>query len=146
MNANLQDTSLTVQRIDWNTLDAPARTQTLERPAQTVATETRRTVAALIDEVRSGGLDALRAITQRFDGAAPASFEVGEAEFAAAQAAIDPALKQAMVDAAARIETFHRAGMAQPYAVETAANASSGQSAASACTCRPAARRCHRRR
>ena len=120
MNANLQTTSLTVQRIDWNTLDAAAQAQALERPAQTVAGETRRTVAALIDQVRSGGLEALRAITQRFDGAAPESFEVGEAAFDAAEAAIDPALKQAMVDAATRIEAFHRAGMAQPYAVETA--------------------------
>lgn len=120
MNASFQNETLAVQRIDWSALDASAQAQALERPAQTVAGETRRTVAALIDEVRSGGLDALRAITQRFDGAAPESFEVGEAEFAAAEAAIDPALKQAMVDAAARITAFHTAGMAQPYAVETA--------------------------
>jgi histidinol dehydrogenase len=120
MNANLQPASLAVQRIDWSTLDAAAQARTLQRPAQAVAGETRRTVAALIDEVRTGGLDALRAITARFDGAAPGSFEVGEAEFAAAEAAIDPALKQAMVEAAARIEAFHKAGMAQPYAVETA--------------------------
>ncbi|RZZ81880.1 histidinol dehydrogenase [Pseudoxanthomonas winnipegensis] len=120
MNANLRPESPNAQRIVWNALDAQAQAQTLERPAQTVAEQTRRTVAALIDEVRSGGLDALRAITQRFDGAAPASFEVGEDQFAAAEAAIDPALKQAMVEAAARITAFHKAGMAQPYAVETA--------------------------
>ncbi|TAA08676.1 histidinol dehydrogenase [Pseudoxanthomonas winnipegensis] len=120
MNANLRPESPNAQRIVWNALDAQAQAQTLERPAQTVAEQTRRTVAALIEEVRSGGLDALRAITQRFDGAAPASFEVGEDQFAAAEAAIDPALKQAMVEAAARITAFHKAGMAQPYAVETA--------------------------
>ncbi|WP_425478539.1 histidinol dehydrogenase [Pseudoxanthomonas winnipegensis] len=120
MNANLRPESPNVQRIVWNALDAQAQAQTLERPAQTVAEQTRRTVAALIEEVRSGGLDALRAITQRFDGAAPASFEVGEDQFAAAEAAIDPTLKQAMVEAAARITAFHKAGMAQPYAVETA--------------------------
>ncbi|MDQ1119260.1 MULTISPECIES: histidinol dehydrogenase [Pseudoxanthomonas] len=120
MNANLRPESPNAQRIVWNALDAQAQAQTLERPAQTVAEQTRRTVAALIDEVRSGGLDALRVITQRFDGAAPASFEVGEDQFAAAEAAIDPTLKQAMVEAAARITAFHKAGMAQPYAVETA--------------------------
>jgi histidinol dehydrogenase len=120
MNANLRPASPNAQRIVWDALDAQAQAQTLERPAQTVAEQTRRTVAALIDEVRSGGLEALRAITQRFDGAAPASFEVGEDQFAAAEAAIDPALKQAMVEAAARITAFHKAGMAQPYAVETA--------------------------
>ncbi len=120
MNASLRTQSLTVQRSLWRALDADAQARTLQRPAQTVAAQTRRTVAALIDEVRSGGLEALRAITARLDGAAPASFEVGQAEFAAAEAAIDPALKQAMVEAAARIEAFHRAGIAQPYAVETA--------------------------
>ncbi|WP_337052337.1 histidinol dehydrogenase [Pseudoxanthomonas sp. USHLN014] len=120
MNANLRPESPNAQRIVWNALDAQAQAQTLERPAQTVAEQTRRTVAALIDEVRSGGLEALRAITQRFDGAAPASFEVGEDQFAAAEATIDPTLKQAMVEAAARITAFHKAGMAQPYAVETA--------------------------
>ncbi|TBV73486.1 histidinol dehydrogenase [Pseudoxanthomonas winnipegensis] len=120
MNANLRPESPNAQRIVWNALDAQAQAQTLERPAQTVAEQTRRTVAALIDEVRSGGLDALRVITQRFDGAAPASFEVGEDQFAAAEATIDPTLKQAMVEAAARITAFHKAGMAQPYAVETA--------------------------
>lgn len=120
MNANLRPESPNAQRIVWNALDAQAQALTLERPAQTVAEQTRRTVAALIEEVRSGGLEALRAITQRFDGAAPVSFEVGEDQFAAAEAAIDPALKQAMVEAAARIAAFHKAGMAQPYAVETA--------------------------
>ncbi|TAA21926.1 histidinol dehydrogenase [Pseudoxanthomonas winnipegensis] len=120
MNANPRPASPNAQRIVWGALDAQAQAQTLERPVQTVAEQTRRTVAALIDEVRSGGLEALRAITQRFDGAAPASFEVGEDQFAAAEAAIDPALKQAMVEAAARITAFHKAGMAQPYAVETA--------------------------
>jgi histidinol dehydrogenase len=120
MNANFRPESSNAQRIVWNALDAQAQAQVLERPAQTVAEQTRRTVAALIEEVRGGGLEALRAITQRFDGAAPASFEVGQAEFAAAEAAIDPALKQAMVEAAARITAFHKAGMAKPYAVETA--------------------------
>lgn len=120
MNASPRTDTSSAQRIVWSALDDQAQAQTLERPAQTVAEQTRRTVAALIEEVRSGGLEALRAITQRLDGAAPVSFEVGEDAFAAAEGAIDPALKQAMVEAAARITAFHKAGMAKPYAVETA--------------------------
>lgn len=108
-------------RIDWSALNQAQRSAALQRPAQVVAEDTRRTVAALIAEVRAGGIEALRAITARFDGAAPESFEVGPEQFAAAEASIDPALRQAMVEAAARIEAFHRAGMAQPYALETAA-------------------------
>ncbi|QNH17131.1 histidinol dehydrogenase [Xanthomonas sp. SS] len=109
-----------MNRLDWNSLDAQARTQALTRPAQTVAAQTRAAVAQLLDDVRGRGDAALREITARFDGVALQSFEVGADEFAAAEAAVPAVLREAMAQAAARIETFHRAGMAQPYAVETA--------------------------
>jgi len=47
-------------------------------------------------------------------------FEVSEAEFAAAEQAVPAELRIAMQQAAERIDTYHRAGMAQPYSVETA--------------------------
>ncbi|UKE48583.1 MULTISPECIES: histidinol dehydrogenase [Xanthomonas translucens group] len=109
-----------MNRLEWNSLDAQARTQALTRPAQTVAAQTRAAVAQLLDEVRGRGDAALREITARFDGVVLQRFEVGADEFAAAEAAVPAVLREAMAQAAARIETFHRAGMAQPYAVETA--------------------------
>jgi len=109
-----------MNRLDWNSLDAQARTQVLTRPAQTVAAQTRAAVAQLLDDVRSRGDAALREITARFDGVVLQSFEVDADEFAAAEAAVPAVLREAMAQAAARIETFHRAGMTQPYAVETA--------------------------
>ncbi|MBN6104481.1 histidinol dehydrogenase [Xanthomonas sp. CFBP 8703] len=109
-----------MNRLDWNSLDAQARTQALTRPAQTVAAQTRAAVAQLLDDVRSRGDAALREITARFDGVVLQRFEVGADEFAAAEAAVPAVLREAMAQAAARIETFHRAGMTQPYAVETA--------------------------
>ncbi len=109
-----------MNRLDWNSLDAQARTQALTRPAQTVAAQTRAAVAQLLDDVRGRGDAALREITARFDGVVLQRFEVGADEFAAAEAAVPALLREAMAQAAARIETFHRAGMAQPYAVETA--------------------------
>ena len=108
------------QRLDWSLLDAGERAQALQRPVQAVAAQTREVVAALIEDVRQRGDTALREITQRFDGAAPASFEVSEDEFAAAEAAVPAELKQAMREAAERIGRFHAAGMVRPYAVETA--------------------------
>ncbi|MBP6216157.1 MAG: histidinol dehydrogenase [Luteimonas sp.] len=101
-------------------LDSAGRAAALQRPAQAVAAQTRTSVSALIDDVRGRGDVALREISERFDGVAPGSFEVTDAEFAAAEAALAPSLKAAMRDAATRIERFHRAGMAQGYAVETA--------------------------
>ncbi|WP_199913292.1 histidinol dehydrogenase, partial [Xanthomonas fragariae] len=106
--------------LDWSQLDAAARTQALTRPVQTVATQTRDAVTALIADVRTRGDAALREITVRFDGVWLDNLAVSEAEFAAAEAAVAPELRQAMQDAVARIDTFHRAGMSEGYAVETA--------------------------
>ena len=105
---------------DWNALDAAARDAVLARPVQAVAQRTRDAVAGLLADVQARGDVALREVTARFDGVELAAFEVGEEEFAAAHTAVLAALRQAMQEAAERIEAFHRAGMAQPYAVETA--------------------------
>ena len=106
--------------LDWNALNAEAQARALTRPVQTVATQTRESVAGLIEQVRSRGDAALREITERFDGIAPEFFEVSEAEFAAAELSVSAELRIAMQQAAERIDNFHRAGMVQPYSVETA--------------------------
>lgn len=105
---------------DWNTLDASAQASLLARPVQAVAQRTRDAVAGLLADVQVRGDIALRDVTLRFDGVELATFEVSEEEFAAAHTAVPADLRQAMQQAAERIEVFHRAGMAQPYAVETA--------------------------
>lgn len=111
----------------WNELDAAGQAAALTRPVQTVAAQTRDAVAGLIAQVRSEGDAGLRAITQRFDGVAPDSFEVSESEFAAAEAAVSAELRQAMVDAIARIRLYHEAGMAQPYSLQTAPGVTCGK-------------------
>ncbi|MBP3985110.1 histidinol dehydrogenase [Pseudoxanthomonas helianthi] len=109
-----------MNRLEWASLDEARRRDALTRPVQVVAQRTRDQVAALLADVRERGDAALREITARFDGVELASFEVTEAEFAAAEAAVGDELKTAMREAAARIEAFHKAGMAKPYSVETA--------------------------
>jgi histidinol dehydrogenase len=111
---------LSMNVVEWSTLDASAQAQALQRPVQAVAAQTRDAVAGLIAAVRADGDAALREISLRFDGVAPESFEVTEAEFAAAEQAVPADLRQAMVEAAARIGVFHKAGMSQGYAVDTA--------------------------
>ncbi|WP_213601232.1 histidinol dehydrogenase [Pseudoxanthomonas japonensis] len=105
---------------DWTVLDEAMREVLLARPVQTVAQRTRDAVAGLLVDVQARGDAALREVTARFDGVELATFEVSEAEFAAAHTAVPADLRQAMQEAAERIEAFHRAGMAQPYSVETA--------------------------
>jgi len=111
---------LSMNVVQWSTLDASAQAQALQRPVQAVAAQTRDAVAGLIAAVRADGDIALREISLRFDGVAPESFEVTEAEFAAAEQAVPADLRQAMVEAAARIGVFHKAGMSQGYGVDTA--------------------------
>ncbi|MEO6519611.1 MAG: histidinol dehydrogenase, partial [Pseudoxanthomonas sp.] len=109
-----------MKRIEWSRLDEAARRDALRRPVHEVAAATREVVALLLADVSQRGDAALREITARLDQVTTLDFEVSEAEFALAESQVEAGLKNAMVEAAARITAFHRAGMAQPYAVETA--------------------------
>jgi histidinol dehydrogenase len=109
-----------IRCLEWSALDAAQRRVALQRPVQQVAAATRTSVAGLLEEVRTGGDAALREITLRHDRVLLERFEVSEDEFARAELQVDQALNEAMIQAAARIEAFHRAGMTQPYALETA--------------------------
>jgi histidinol dehydrogenase len=109
-----------VDSIDWNRLDEQAREAALLRPAQARAQELTTAVSRIIAQVRADGDSTLRALTRRFDGCELAGFAVSADEFAAAEIALAPVLRQALNDAITRIEAFHVAGAPQPYSVETA--------------------------
>ncbi len=106
--------------VDWSKLDGAAREAVLRRPVQAVADDVQRTVQRILGLVRRDGDDALRTLSARFDAAPLDAFEATDAESGRAEAQVPAALRQAMTAAAARIEAFHRAGMAQPYSVDTA--------------------------
>ncbi|RDS85953.1 histidinol dehydrogenase [Dyella psychrodurans] len=109
-----------MKRIVWNSLDEAERRTALARPAQSRADELRRGVEQIIAAVRKNGDAALRELSARYDRCALQAIEVDEAEFAAAEARLAPELKAAIREAAARIDTFHRATAPQPVAVNTA--------------------------
>lgn len=109
-----------MNRIDWSALDDAAKAQVLQRPVQAVSATVRDAVSRIRSQVAEDGDEALRALTAQFDGVNLDSFEVREDEFVAAEAAVPASLRAAMREAAGRIEVFHRAGMAKPYAVDTA--------------------------
>lgn len=122
MNAGINASNATplVQRLDWTALDADARRRALQRATQATSEQTAQAVAEIMEAVRTQGDTALRALGQRFDGIALDDFEVGDDEFANAEASVPATLRAAMTEAAGRIERFHRAGMTPDYAVETA--------------------------
>lgn len=109
-----------MKRVSWSSLDASERAQALRRPAQQASADTRAAVAALIAEVCARGDAALRELTARFDQVSIDALAVTEAEFSAAAAALTPALRDAIDEAAGRIEAFHREGMTREYAMDTA--------------------------
>ncbi|MEO5630237.1 MAG: histidinol dehydrogenase, partial [Thermomonas sp.] len=101
-----------MNRIDWSVLDDAGKARALQRPVQSVSEAVRNAVSRIRAQVADEGDVALRALTLKFDHVDIEEFEVGEAEFAAAVAAVPASLREAMREAAGRIEAFHRAGMA----------------------------------
>ncbi len=109
-----------MKTVDWNAMNAADREAVLARPAQAANAERARAVADIIATVRRDGDAGVRALTVRLDGCELADAAVEESDFAKAEATLDPALKQAIVEARVRIEAFHRAAMPAPVRVETA--------------------------
>lgn len=64
-------------------------------------------VKEILAQVRAGGDDAVRDLTERFDGVRLQTLRVDPAAIAAAPAAIDPTLREALERAAAGIRHFH---------------------------------------
>jgi histidinol dehydrogenase len=109
-----------MRRLWWDEIDAAAQAAALQRPALTRSATLATDVARVVAQVRADGDATLRALTRRFDGVELAGFDVTPAEFDAAEALLSPALRQAIDEAASRIEAFHRAAAPQPVVVETA--------------------------
>ena len=109
-----------MKRIDWNSIDAGARSSLLSRPAQSQSSETTAAVAGTIAKVRKGGDGALIELTRHFDRCELTGLRISEEEFVAAERALPAELKSAIDEARQRIETFHRACSLQAVTVETA--------------------------
>jgi histidinol dehydrogenase len=110
-----------MRRVDWSRLDEAGRQRILQRPARRAEAGVQATVAAIFDAVTARGDAALREFAERFDGAAPARFELDEGSIGAASTQLPPALRAAIDEAATRIEAFHRACLSADIALETAA-------------------------
>jgi histidinol dehydrogenase len=80
---------------------------TLPRPAAATAPPVAE-VQAIIAEVREGGDDALRRLSERFDGVVLDELRVPQVEIDAALASIPPLLREALEAARSSIMAFHR--------------------------------------
>lgn len=89
-------------------LDTATRTAIVDRAATTDGTVRTRT-AAIIEQVRARGDAALFDFARDFDGVSLAALEVPRAEWDAALATLDPALRTSLERAAKNIATVHAA-------------------------------------
>ncbi len=104
---------------NWNSLDEEARDAVLARPAVGFDERMRSSVAELLAEVRHGGDAAVRALTERFDGARLDDFVVGKEEIARATAALSEPQVRAIDAAIANVRRFHEAQRPSEISVET---------------------------
>ncbi len=105
--------------IDWNSCNTEQQRALLMRPAISASDSITRTVAEILDNVKSRGDDALREYSAKFDKTNVAALKVSAEEIAAASARLSDDLKQAMAVAVKNIETFHNAQKLPAVDVET---------------------------
>jgi histidinol dehydrogenase len=108
-----------VKTLDWKELDEAGRALALARPEQRAAPALVRDVAAIIEDVRGGGWNALCAIALRIDGKEPCLVDV-QPVAAVARQALNVRTLDAIEFAARNIRTFHEACMPSDVSVETA--------------------------
>lgn len=93
-------------RIYWNRTSEAERARVFERPA--MGSDALDVARGILDDVRARGGDAVREYAQRFDQWAPdAGFRVPAEELAAAEAALQPEDRQAILAAAEAVRKFH---------------------------------------
>ena len=88
--------------IDWNSCSAEQQQQLLMRPAISASDSITRTVADILDNVKTNGDAALREYSAKFDKTDVKTLQVSEEEIAAAGARLSDELKQAMAGALGR--------------------------------------------
>jgi histidinol dehydrogenase len=107
-----------MQILHWEALNPAARAAALARPAVGLAARTLEQARAIIQAVRTDGDAALARLTREFDGVAPGTLAVSDAEFEAARDALEPQQIRAIERAIANVEAFHRAERSAPVELE----------------------------
>jgi len=107
------------QRINWSSLNAEQQRQALRRPAQENSADVLQKTQALINDVRQRGDDALREITEKFDGARLQSLQVSKEEFETAEKKLNEKQIDALKRAISNVQRFHEAQLSAPLKIET---------------------------
>ncbi|OOF37540.1 histidinol dehydrogenase [Rodentibacter heidelbergensis] len=108
-----------MQTLIWNNLKTSEKMTALSRPAQTVGESIKQAVDTIRENVAQNGDGALFELAEKFDKVKLQKLIVSKEEIAAASARISPELCQAIQQAKANIEAFHKAQQNQEIDIET---------------------------
>src|SRR4051812_32870654 len=88
--------------------DYRSRLEALSRRGADVAPEIEAAARAVIAQVRAGGDQAVRDLTEKFEGRRLTALEMGRDEWRAEAAKVAPPVRAALERAAERIRAFHK--------------------------------------
>ncbi|WP_049198170.1 histidinol dehydrogenase, partial [Proteus mirabilis] len=103
----------------WDKCTQQQQQQLLTRPAISASASITEQVATIISQVRNDGDKALKALSQKYDKAAPDSVLVTKTQIDAACARLNNEIKQAIAQAMSNIRRFHEAQIPKTIEVET---------------------------
>lgn len=118
-----------VRIVEWSAQRPQSRyvTKFLERSA--FPEEAEKAAAEVLAAIRKDGDKAVAQYVEKFEGAklTPKKFRVTDAELAAAEAKVSPALKKAVKDAYNRVMKFSKASLKSPWTMKTPKGGSAGE-------------------
>lgn len=103
----------------WDKCTQQQQQQLLTRPAISASAPITEQVATIISQVRNDGDKALKALSQKYDKAAPDSVLVTKTQIDAACARLNNEIKQAIAQAMSNIRRLHEAQIPKTIEVET---------------------------
>lgn len=105
--------------LQWQDLDTADRRLVLSRPAVRDSAGLQQEVVAILQQVRASGDEAIRALTERFDGVLLDDTRVTDEEFRDAEAQLTTASIEAIELAIGNVRRFHEAQVQAAITVET---------------------------
>lgn len=108
-----------MQTLIWNTLSDTEKRQALSRPAQQIGESIKQAVDAIRENVAQNGDKALIELAEKFDKVKLEKLTVSAEEIVSASGRTSPKLRQAIQQAKANIEAFHKAQQNQEIDIET---------------------------
>jgi len=107
------------QQYNWADLSDDERRSVLQRPAVTANAETVATVRQILADVKKGGDEVLRQLTEKLDKVKLESLKVSVDEFAEARTELEEPQIAALKTAIRNVTLYHEAQLSESTAVET---------------------------